>query len=984
MSLQVWMPLTKDYNNYGLSDLKFSTIDTTTSLTAMGKISEKCYTNPSYSGGGLISDKTINLGTKLSMFCWMRFTSLMPDSGLGGSMGGQHRYPTNTGMGLTIKYISASTGYLSVNTGNGSSRTYNTYCGSTLLNANTWYHVGFTYDGSTIRFYLNGKADGSHSYSGQSNPADYIVIGSWSLEGAAGTRTIHSNYKLYGYINDFRIYNHVLNLKEIKELSQGLAAHYQLKGMGKTNYLKGAGQYTEDHPLIRNASDTSVMNDSYVYYDTMQAIIPADGTYMWTLKSDGVPGGHPTSGTTASQRLFSMWLQNTSTGDHYHWDTGYTDSDGTIYSNAISLPAGTYKVRTNLYAADKVNYTVKIWDMKVIATPYVSEDIYCPHVDEMNGNIEMDCSGNGNNATKSAIFDIAYDSPRYDSCYIFPGSKSIACGRGPMLKDDMTVACWACADNWATFNGAFISCTEGGGWGMGYQATANGHGFELYANGEYYGVDMKYNNLSAGWHHFAATFDKNTLIGYVDGVEVARTTGIGAAIAYHASNGIFIGDEAGAAANASQGTYYYSGKMSDMRIYGTALSAADIAELYKVAATTNKQGQIRTYDFIEDKQKTSINKNGTITTGNIDTQILPLYDMKVKTLGDGTEWARIHSLNVIKDKTFFTTAEVTKCLDKSNRYSRMGIVDKYKSTSNDYEFMLTYPSMRKLLPSGYTQLEYIESTGTQWVNTGVTGAAKWEFDLQFTNTTTRQLMGYGGNGAEYWGCQTDGKYGLFAGSTIGVAGGRDTIVHDYTGSNSLWVQNQTMALEATDVTGKQYQIFTIMDAAGYQCKMKLWRCKCIQGTSLIRDFIPARRDSDGYVGLFDIVNSVFYGNSGSGSFVAGPTATEDIQLYNRWIQTSSPNATAVSGFKPITTTWTAHNSGIRKHGTDCVYNCDSGSTWYAPVGQIRVRKGGIPAADGTIQTQTELWVRVDRVSSSNADKFKIYDGSIAATDFIEI
>jgi len=68
-------------------------------------------------------------------------------------------------MGLTFKYVSATTGYLSCNTGDGSSRTYNYYCGKTLLMADNWYHVCLTYDGNTIKFYVDGKEDGVHSYS---------------------------------------------------------------------------------------------------------------------------------------------------------------------------------------------------------------------------------------------------------------------------------------------------------------------------------------------------------------------------------------------------------------------------------------------------------------------------------------------------------------------------------------------------------------------------------------------------------------------------------------------------------------------------------------------------------------------------------------------------------------------------------------------------------------------------------------------------
>ena len=157
-----------------------------------GKIGSNSYYNNSYELGGLYSDKKINLGNKLSMCCWVKFSALTPNSTLGGSMGGQHRYPNCTGMGLTLKYISKSTGYLSCNTGDGNgNRTYNTYCGNTLLSANTWYHVAFTYDGSTIKFYINGNLDGTHSYAAQKNVEDYVFIGAWSFEYSSDSPTMY-------------------------------------------------------------------------------------------------------------------------------------------------------------------------------------------------------------------------------------------------------------------------------------------------------------------------------------------------------------------------------------------------------------------------------------------------------------------------------------------------------------------------------------------------------------------------------------------------------------------------------------------------------------------------------------------------------------------------------------------------------------------------------------------------------------------------
>ena len=49
----------------------------------------------------------------------------------------------------------------------------------------------------------------------------------------------------------------------------------------------------------------------------------------------------------------------------------------------------------------------------------------------------------------------------------------------------------------------------------------------------------------------------------------------------------------------------------------------------------------------------------------------------------------------------------------------------------------------------------------------------------------------------------------------------------------------------------------------------------------MRDFIPCV-NPNGEVGMFDKVTGGFFGNSGTGSFVAGPTR-EPLPLYNRWI-----------------------------------------------------------------------------------------------------
>ena len=45
---------------------------------------------------------------------------------------------------------------------------------------------------------------------------------------------------------------------------------------------------------------------------------------------------------------------------------------------------------------------------------------------------------------------------------------------------------------------------------------------------------------------------------------------------------------------------------------------------------------------------------------------------------------------------------------------------------------------------------------------------------------------------------------------------------------------------------------------------------------LVRDFIPAKRNSDGSIGMYDLVTSTFFGNAGTGTFVAGAEVPQTI------------------------------------------------------------------------------------------------------------
>ena len=53
--------------------------------------------------------------------------------------------------------------------------------------------------------------------------------------------------------------------------------------------------------------------------------------------------------------------------------------------------------------------------------------------------------------------------------------------------------------------------------------------------------------------------------------------------------------------------------------------------------------------------------------------------------------------------------------------------------------------------------------------------------------------------------------------------------------------------------------------------MRLYELKMWKDGELVREFIPCYRKSDKEVGLYDLVNSIFYTNAGTGTFLYDET-----------------------------------------------------------------------------------------------------------------
>lgn len=196
-------------------------------------------------------------------------------------------------------------------------------------------------------------------------------------------------------------------------------------------------------------------------------------------------------------------------------------------------------------------------------------------------------------------------------------------------------------------------------------------------------------------------------------------------------------------------------------------------------------------------------------------------------------------------------------------------------------------------PTPYTELEYIQGTGTQYIDSGVAGNTIGKITTKFKINTTVSYsfaMGasdsttgfrsnnigiglttnesqngfwYNGNSQSYT-FSTDTIYDI----SMAVQNGSQTFIVNGT------TYNQSITSESA-ITNKNLYLF----AMGYAntvknaeiSKISLYETKiyATDQTTLIRDFIPVK-DENNVVCLYDKVTEDYFYNSGTGTFTAGP------------------------------------------------------------------------------------------------------------------
>lgn len=209
-------------------------------------------------------------------------------------------------------------------------------------------------------------------------------------------------------------------------------------------------------------------------------------------------------------------------------------------------------------------------------------------------------------------------------------------------------------------------------------------------------------------------------------------------------------------------------------------------------------------------------------------------------------------------------------------------IDKVIASGNgDFVYEEDYIIDKDDFKLSYQQVEYIQSTGTQYINTQYIPSSNTSIEIKASSSSTTNVCLYCARGSGHTNTYTAF---LLGGTSLRVDYYNTTYSITTTTRERVYIYKQNKNLvyvddvllktmpEAEFSSGyNMYLMASHNEENGISNKgpIKLYYCKIWDGETIVRDFIPCYRKSDNVVGLYDTVNDVFYTNAGIGVFTTG-------------------------------------------------------------------------------------------------------------------
>lgn len=228
----------------------------------------------------------------------------------------------------------------------------------------------------------------------------------------------------------------------------------------------------------------------------------------------------------------------------------------------------------------------------------------------------------------------------------------------------------------------------------------------------------------------------------------------------------------------------------------------------------------------------------------------------------------MYAANTNKFKTITEKSDILKGIYEKN-ISDESINNLYNKKKAEYN-----PNF-----SNFQKVEYLESTGTQYIDTGIKclQTMSCEIENNFKELVGTQLFGaYSPPKRTHYGIVNNEVYmptvqnSVTKEHTFRI----DTGYHRYFLSSTVYkYDDEIIASGGFEFTNSlNFYLFARNnnESVTNYCKSKTTMAKFWNNNTLVRNFIPCYRKSDNKPGLYDLVENKFYTNQGTGEFIAGP------------------------------------------------------------------------------------------------------------------
>jgi hypothetical protein len=175
-----------------------------------------------------------------------------------------------------------------------------------------------------------------------------------------------------------------------------------------------------------------------------------------------------------------------------------------------------------------------------------------------------------------------------------------------------------------------------------------------------------------------------------------------------------------------------------------------------------------------------------------------------------------------------------------------------------------------------SKIEYLESTGTQWIDTGILYQMRMTIIMSAMctgNYTKIQIFAAPSTEASWWfGNGNNGIIRCSASGNIGSSKVRTTITYTYGNNNGCLFGNETLIKASRTVTPTPSSIHLFSYNGEAPASARIYSCQIHDAdNNVLADFIPVRKGTVGY--LYDRMSKILFGNNGTGDFVLGPDVT---------------------------------------------------------------------------------------------------------------